>query len=197
MRSVMMQNGVRPATMLLSACMAVLISAMVAGCAVTSPNSVRGSAPSVSASETTHFDSLEGLVTGSTAVVDATMTDIRPGRTITGDLDGSFTFTLVTIEIAEPLAGEDIGRTVTLEEDGVLAPIPEVGDRSIYFLWRKRDGDGMYFRIVNSQGRYQVDGIALVPVNPDDALAKDLAALGLAGLTDHVRDIGRAGAAKQ
>lgn len=147
----------------------------------------------VSASETMHFESLEGLVTGSTAIVDATVTDIRPGRTFTGGLDESFTFTLVTIEIAEPLAGEDIGRTVTLEEDGVLAPIPEVGDRSIYFLWRKRDGDGRYFRIVNSQGRYQVDGTALAPVNPDDALAKDLAVLGPAGLTHQVRDIGRAG----
>jgi hypothetical protein len=150
----------------------------------------------VSASETTHYASLEGLVTGSTAVVDATVTDVQPGRTITGDLDESFTFTLVTIEIAEPLAGEDIGRTVTLEEDGVLAPIPEVGDRSIYFLWRKRDGDGMYFRIVNSQGRYQVVGSMLVPVNPVDALAKDLAALGLADLTHQIRDIGEAGTAQ-
>lgn len=79
----------------------------------------------VEVAETTHFDSLQGLVEGSTAVVDATVTDVRPGRTVAGELDESFTFTLVTIEVIEHLAGEDLGRTVTLEEDGALAPIPK------------------------------------------------------------------------
>lgn len=42
---------------------------------------------------------------------------------------------------------------------------------------------------MSSQGRYAVDGAALVAMNPDDALAKELASRGLADLTTGIRKV--------
>jgi hypothetical protein len=61
-----------------------------------------------------------------------------------------------------------------------------VGDQAVWFLVSGGSEELPYHAVVNAQGRYEVVGSTLQPAG-DDALSKQIAALGPEQLTNAVR----------
>lgn len=144
--------------------------------------------------ELQHFETLEEMTAGSTAVVDGEVLAVAAGRRVGGTREW-IEFDEATLLVHAVLAGDLPAETVLLEMEGRDAdgrPLVHsiglepnrAGDRGIYFLWRKRDPTPEpRYRLITTQGRFlEVGDHALTASRTDDDLTIRLAALGPAGL---------------
>jgi hypothetical protein len=153
----------------------------------------------VIASNAPRFTALDGLVAASDAIVLAEATAATDGRTITDPAtpDAGVRTRLVELRVVETLAGTPARPLVIEEEAALLDGTPivvdgvqpmQVGDRGVFFLVAGGTEAAPHYALVGPQGRYLVEGDALVPA-VDDPLASTLAAGGGPALVDRVRDL--------
>lgn len=129
------------------------------------------------ASEVHHFEELPTMVATSDAVVVATVGEVRPGRQV-GDEHSRIRFREVDLEVEEVLHGQvEAGETLLLEQEGWLdvtfegeertgevayqvegAPWLDPGDRTMLFLTDKGGEEAGRWRLVSSQGDYDLTG---------------------------------------
>jgi hypothetical protein len=124
------------------------------------------------------------MVATSDAVVLATITDVRNGRTV-GEVGDTLTFVELRMRVDESLFGSVTG-SIVLELDSPAA-WAEVGAQSIVFLHRKTDSPQReVFRPVNSQSVFSLAKAGdLVPWG-DDEFSEDVARLGPAALRSQI-----------
>lgn len=152
--------------------------------------------------EVDHFETLEDMVSRSTAVVDGEIISVEPGRRVGGERDW-IQFDAATVLVHQVLSGDMPSETFVLEMEGqdsggfrlehsIGLHANEEGDRGVYFVWRKRDATiEPRYRLTSTQGRYLVAGDDQVLLAPraDDRLAAGLASLGQAQLHQAVRTV--------
>ncbi|WP_221352443.1 hypothetical protein [Streptomyces beigongshangae] len=134
--------------------------------------------------ETRVFKSLEQLIGTTPYIVKATVTDVRPGRTVGGEEDdgGATQARDVTLSIETKYKKTLLPATLVVEEWGwddtgagyqvENVAWSEVGDKGYYFLTRSQDADDRY-RLINTQGRMLEtgDGFLELSADPDSELA--------------------------
>lgn len=141
---------------------------------------------------------LAELVAASDLVVRATVTSVERGR-VFGDpgQEGAIESRLVGVEVTEVLHGEEPPPEFLVEEEGWLldgSPLivdglapSVVGTDVIWFLVDPTDTEPAPFVTVNAQGRYTVDGDALVGADGDDPLVARVETLTPTDLEAQVR----------
>lgn len=148
------------------------------------------------------YATLEELLAASDLVVRARVTGTERGR-VFGDPEDqggdAIESRLVAVEVTDVLSGAAPPDVFYIEEEGWLldgAPLvvdglsPSAeGDDAIWFLVDPTDAadEASPFVTVNAQGRYVVDGDALVGAEGDDPLVAELAALTPDQLEDRIR----------
>jgi hypothetical protein len=141
--------------------------------------------------------SLDELAASADLVVRAEVTATERGR-VFGDPGGAAVESrLVTLQVAEVLAGTPpAGATLQVEEEGWLedgtplivdgAAPSAVGDDGIWFLTEVEGGAGPVHVIVSAQGRYLVVGDGLTGAAGDDPLVAELSDLAVDELTARI-----------
>ncbi len=142
-------------------------------------------------SKLTAFSSVGELASAAAAIVEGEVVKIAEGRLV-GDGEAAIRLAEVHLLVAETLKGTpSAGSTILVEELGWTIDgrplLPEtlrnsqVGDAGLYFLWLKQDETPTpAYRLINSQGRYLVEGARLG--DADDSLARSLSELSLSDL---------------
>jgi hypothetical protein len=148
------------------------------------------------------FTTLDQMVDNSDLVVRGRVTATERGPLV-GEADASVVSRVVTLQVDEVLGGRLAGSTtvdqgtILIEEEGWLpdgrplivnqvAPT-QVGDDGIWFLQVSPDPDLASFLVINSQGRYLVDGERLRGGDQRDPLVRQLQMLAPDELERQVR----------
>lgn len=179
-----------PAAVIVAVAAGVGVASVVRDGGVPDPLAIASSAPS--------FDSLDALIGASDVVVAATVTAVDDGRTITApdDPDTGIRTRLVRLEPTAVLVGELAGGLVVEEAAALADGDPIVvdgmselapGDQAIWFLVAGSGDEMPYYAALNAQARYELRRDAMVPAG-DDALSRELAALGPDGLIDAIAE---------
>jgi hypothetical protein len=134
------------------------------------------------------YATIDELVAASDLIVTGTVVAVDDGRAITdpSDPEAGIRTRLASIGIDSVLVGEH-GNTVIVEQEAALldgTPI-EVngvsalaeGQSGLYFLVAGEGDEFPYHALVNRQGRFDVDGDALVAAAPGDPLAERIEAM--------------------
>ncbi|MGH2683386.1 MAG: hypothetical protein ACRDIX_09165 [Actinomycetota bacterium] len=161
-----------------------LVLAMISLAATACEGGSSKSLPPISVKEVHYFSDLAQMVATSDAVVQGTVIETEPGRVVGGqdprpEGDGAIQFLQVTISIDKVLYGSLPEGSFLVEEDGYNGvPPSEVGDRGFYFVHLKQDEtDKPYYRLINSQGRFLVQGERLVGSNDSDSWVQAIEAV--------------------
>jgi hypothetical protein len=168
-------------------CVAALVTAVVL--ATAGANAPQG--PTQQYREVHAFDDLAPMVAVSDAVVQGTITESSPGRTVGGDADiGGLQFIEVTLQVETVLYGDLPKGSVTLEIDGSMVPRQDrwdvPGKSVLLFLHEKSDRRG-YYRPTNSQGVFVVEGDRIAAGVVEDAFTDGLARLDRDKLVEEIK----------
>lgn len=147
------------------------------------------------------FDDLDSMVATSSAVVEGTIREVGPSRSV-GEGHEREDYEAATLEVTAVLSGEVEGSTVAVEHRAAIAGNPVVvngvtgsraGDSGFYFLRRTRRG---VYDLISSQGRFLRDGGRLRGSGQHhDPLTRSLEARDEGSLREEIRGAGRRAAA--
>lgn len=156
----------------------------------------------VDATSSYAFATLEQMIDNSDLVVRGRVVATERGPLV-GEADASVVSRVVTLQVDDVLGGRLAASTTTdrgtilIEEEGWLPdgrPLivdgvtpSQVGDDGIWFLQVSPDPDLPSFLVINSQGRYLVDGDGLRGGDQRDALVRELELLSPGALEQQVR----------
>lgn len=156
-----------------------------------------GQEPVAVTSDAPRLTSLEELVAAADVVLRAEVVATERGR-VFGEPGGpAVESLLVTLEVAEVLAGPvPVDSAVLVEEEGWLedgttlivdgAAPSATGDDGIWFLVEVGDPDGPVYVVISAQGRYLLDGDGLAGATGDDPLIAELSGLSVDELAAHI-----------
>jgi hypothetical protein len=169
-----------------------LLVAGIAGVALSRPDdgapASRDPEPVEVTSDAPQATSLEELTASADLIVRGEVTATERGRLFGEPGGAGVESRLVTLQVAEVLAGTPpAGSTVLIEEEGWLedgtplivdgAAPSAVGDDGIWFLTEVESGAAPVYVVVSAQGRYLVDGGSLRGAAGDDPLIAELGGL--------------------
>ena len=167
---------------------------------------------SIEAVEEFNFEDLATMTVTSDAVIEATVTETRPGRTITEPNGSYLQFREAVLQIdavrfvhAETRAVVESWDKIVLEEPGWdtgtpmmingVSPVNE-GERGFFFLTIKKSGtptgegtSPVYFEYVSSQGRYLDFGGTLRGANLEDPLVQQVQTMSPQALREEIERI--------
>ncbi len=161
-----------------------------------------GPEPVAVQSDAPRLTSLEELAAAADLVVRGHVVTTERGR-VFGDPGGeSIESRLVTLEVADVLAGEaTVDGTLLVEEEGWLedgtplivdgAAPSAVGDDGVWFLIEVGGTDAPIYVVVSAQGRYLVERAGLSGATGDDPLIAELTSLSIEDLTARIAALHR------
>jgi hypothetical protein len=130
----------------------------------------------VAGSEEFVASSLEELATASDAVIEATVVEVGPGRTVDFGEGNVLEFERATLRVDRIIRGSVVSDPILVEEyyDVLQWPWKE-GGSGIFFLHLKDQPlKEPIYRLTSSQGRFDVDGSRVVASNDALEWVKDL-----------------------
>ena len=161
---------------------AVAVFALLVSCAGSDDET-----PPAARLEVHDFTGLSEMIAASDAVIEGTVLEVEPGRVV--GTEDPIQFQQVTLRVDALLSGNVPTETVLLEESGgstADAPgISKEGDHGIFFLTLKR-GEGPYYALVNSEGRFIAQDGGLVASNDLDPWVQEIESLTLEELKEEI-----------
>lgn len=144
---------------------------------------------SVDAREDFFFQAPDELLEATPVVVDGTVRSVSRGR-IVGPPEDPLQFRELIVDVNEVLLGDMDAQTVTLEEEGWTGTDLQrsvsingsrwanADDRAIWFLIDKGGAEQERYRLINSQGRFFLQGSDRLLANRADPMSIAVAAAG-------------------
>ena len=164
------------------------------------PTDTTPAAVAVEATSSYAFTTVDQMIDNSDLIVRGRVVATERGPLV-GEADASVVARVVTLQVEDVLGGRLAASTTTdrgtilVEEEGWLpdgSPLivngvapSQVGDDGIWFLQVSPDPDLPSFLVINSQGRYLVDGNGLRGGDQRDALVQELQRLSPDALEQH------------